>query len=222
VAGVQSAVSPGSVLSPLLYESRRGFEVESLAGGLTLLAAPSRVKFIFAYSSREIVGPYHTAISLLVTAAMLAGLIAIWRLAAQRRLSLEACSLAVLTVAVLGDKAFSTQYLIWLVPFWAYWPLRRGWLAAAALTTLVYPFLFIEAALVGHGFYPATAASLVRNVVLIVATARWLHDQLRTPEVAARERLENPYHGLVDGTPPVLDAGRYAPEPRAAPLPSGL
>ncbi len=38
----------------------------------------------------------------------------------------EATSLAVLSVSVLGDKVFSPQYLIWLAPIWAYWPLRRG------------------------------------------------------------------------------------------------
>ena len=183
VAGVQSALSPGSVVSPLLYEARRGFELESVAGSLTWLADPFHSKWIFAYGSREIVGPYHSMIALLVTVAMLAALAAIWRFAALNRISIEACSLAVLTIAVLGDKAFSTQYLIWLVPFWAYWPLRRGWLGVAALTTLVYPFLFIEAAF-WHGYGPATAASLVRNVLLVVVTLRWLRDQVRAPDIA--------------------------------------
>jgi hypothetical protein len=208
VAGVQSALAPGSVLSPLLYEARRGFEIESLAGGLTLLADPFHVKWVFAYGSWEIVGAYHTAISLLVTAAMLAGLIAIWRLAAQHRLSVEACSLAVLTVAVLGDKAFSPQYLIWLVPLWAYWPLRRGWLAAAALTTLVFPLLFIEAGLLGHGYYPAAAASLVRNVVLIVVAVRWLDEQLNAPEVVGHPLERN--CPPVDLTPASTDSRPYA------------
>ena len=45
-------------------------------------------------------------------------------------LSVEATSLAVLSVSVLGDKAFSPQYLIWLAPLWAYWPFRRGWVVS--------------------------------------------------------------------------------------------
>ncbi len=180
VAAIQSVLAPGSALSPLLYEAKRGFEIESVAGDLTLLTDPFHVKWLFSYGSWEIVGNYQTVISLLVTAAMACGLIAIWRLAAHGRLSVEACSLAVVSAAVLGDKAFSPQYLIWLVPLWAYWPLRRGWAAAAALTTLVFPFLFIEAGLLGHGYYPAAAVSLVRNAVLIVATVKWLQEQLRT------------------------------------------
>ena len=87
---------------------------------------------------------------------MVAGIVAIWRFAALGRLSVEATSLAVLSVSVLGDKAFSPQYLIWLAPLWAYWPLRRGWLAAAALTTLVFPFLL-------HRGGSAWAGLLLRN-----------------------------------------------------------
>jgi hypothetical protein len=184
VAAVQSILAPGSALSPLLYEARRGFELESVAGDLTLLTDPFHIKWLFSYGSWEVVGDFHTVISLLMTAAMVGGLIAIWRLAFQGRLSIEACSLAVLSVAVLGDKAFSPQYLIWLVPLWAYWPLRRGWVVAAALTTLVFPFLFIEAGLLGHGYYPATIVSLLRNTVLIVATVRWLQDLLHARDGA--------------------------------------
>ena len=183
MAAVQSAFAPGSAFSPLLYEARRGFEFESVAGALTLLSDPLHIKWLFSYGSWEIVGSYHTVISLVVSLAMLGGLLAVWRLAYQRRLSVEACSLAVLSLAVLGDKAFSPQYLIWLVPLWAYWPLRAGWLTAAAVTTVVYPFLFLEGGLHGHDFYAAAAVAVVRNVVLIVVTTRWLREQVHAREL---------------------------------------
>jgi hypothetical protein len=189
VAAFQSALAPGSALSPLLYEARRGFEIESIASDLTLLTDPLHVKWIFSYGSWEIVGNYHTLISLVVTVAMLAGLIVVWRLTAKGRISVEASSLAVISVAILGDKAFSPQYMIWLIPLWAYWPLRRGWLTAAALTTLVYPLLFIEAALLGHGHYPAAAVSVLRNVVLVAATTRWLQEQVAARDLIVRHTL---------------------------------
>ena len=56
VAGVQSLLSPGSVLSPVRYELNRGFELESLAGGLTLLTDPLHVKWRFEYGGWEIFG----------------------------------------------------------------------------------------------------------------------------------------------------------------------
>ena len=210
VAGVQSALAPGSALSSLWYEARRGFGLESLAGNVTLIADPLHVKWLFTYGSWEIVGAYHTVISLLVTVAMLGGLVAIWRFAAQGRLSVEACSLAILSVAILGDKAFSPQYLIWLVPLWAYWPMRRGWLAAAALTTLVFPFLFIiQAKLTPYGFYPAAIGSVLRNLVLIVVTARWLREQVRARDVVVGPQLQRHYP-TVDRVRASLGSVRYA------------
>lgn len=179
VAGIQSLISPGSLLSPVHYELKRGFELESLAGGLTMLSDPLHASWRFAYGGWEIFGPYHNLISILVLIPMVVGILAIWRFAFRGQLSVEATSLAVLSVSVLGDKAFSPQYLIWLAPLWAYWPFRRGWVVSAALTTLVYPLGFIEAGLIGPGYYFATGAAIVRNVVLIVATASWAMEQVR-------------------------------------------
>jgi hypothetical protein len=184
VVCVQSVLSPGSAMSPVRYELNRGFELESLPGGLTLLTDPLHVRWKFQYGGWEILGSHHSVISILVLLATVTGILAIWRFAALGRLSVEATSLAVLSVSVLGDKAFSPQYLIWLAPLWAYWPLRRGWLAAAALSTLVYPLLFIEGGLLGHSYYFAAGAALVRNVILILATARWAREQLQARQAS--------------------------------------
>jgi len=178
VVCVQSVLAPGRALSPVRYELNRGFELESLPGGLTLLTDPLHVRWKFQYGGWEIFGANHNVIVILVLLATVTGVVAVWRFAALGRLSVEATSLAVLSVSVLGDKALSPQYLIWLAPLWAYWPLRHGWLAAAALSTLVYPVLFIEGGLLGHTYYFAAGAALFRNVVLIVATACWAREQL--------------------------------------------
>jgi hypothetical protein len=185
---VQSILSPGSVLSPVRYELNRDFELESLSSSLTLLTDPLHVKWKFQYGGWEIFGAYHNVIAVAVLLATITGILAVWRFAALGRLSVEATSLAVLSVSVLGDKAFSPQYLIWLAPLWAYWPLRRGWLAAAALTTLVFPFLYIEATRLGPSYYFATGAASLRNVVLAVATACWAREQLR-----ARQTTKIPF-----------------------------
>jgi hypothetical protein len=186
LASVQSLLSPGSLLSPILYEAHRGFMMASTAGSLTLLTDPLHVKWVSAYQTLEIIGSYHTLISLSITVATLAGLCAIWRLARTGRISVEATALAVFSVALLGDKVFSPQYPIWLVPFWAYWPLRRGWLASAALSTFVFPLSFFEAAYFGPGYYVATGAAVVRNAVLLIATVRWLQEEVRGQYVPLR------------------------------------
>ena len=110
---------------------------------------------------------------------MLLSLLGVWALAGRGQLSVVAVSLAVLSIAVLSEKSFAPQYLIWLAPFWAYWPMRRGWAAVALLTTLIYPLLYGEAADFGPSFYLPTAVAVVRNMVLLAATAIWLLRQLQ-------------------------------------------
>ena len=144
VVTVQTLLAPGSALSPLRFQIRRGLGLSSLQGTLTLLTDPLHLHWLGAFGSMEVVGQGRLLISALVTLAAVLALVALWLLAARGRLPVEAVSLAALTVGVLADKAFAPQYLIWLVPLWAYWPLRRGWVAAAALTTLVYPVLYAK------------------------------------------------------------------------------
>ena len=196
VTVAELALSSGSsLISPLRYEVHRGFELSSLPGSLSLLADPFHVHWVWGFGSVEIAGGGHMLIAVFITALMGAGMLAIWLLGWRDRLSLEAVSLSILTIAVLTDKAFAPQYLIWLIPFWAYWPLRRGWVAAAALTSLVYPVLYTEAHIWGPGFYLATATAGVRNVVLIVSTVGWLVERLREhrshPETVAEQLSVN-------------------------------
>ena len=178
-AGIQQWVAPGSLLSPLNYEVNRGFELASFPGSLSLLLAPSRVRWSENVEMIQISGPGHAVASMVLLALAIGALGFVWLEAARGRLNVQSVSLAVLTIAVLADKTFAPQYLIWLIPLWAYWPLRRGWLAAAALTTLVYPLLYVEANQFGPGYYLPTSAALVRNVVLLAATALWLRGELR-------------------------------------------
>jgi len=197
VVAAQTLLAPGSAWSPLRFQLRRGFELSSLQGSLTLLTDPLHLRWLGAFGSDEVVGQGRLLISVLVTTAAVLALACLWRLAAHGRLSVEAVSLAALTVGVLADKAFAPQYLIWLVPLWAYWPVRRGWVAVAALTTLVYPVLYAKNGPFGpHDLYVATVSGAVRNTVLLVASAMWLVGQLRTtnrhqaPEIQPETRPE--------------------------------
>jgi hypothetical protein len=189
VGAVQTWLAPGSTVSPLRFELHRGLELSSLQGSLTLLTDPIHLHWIGAFGSVEVVGHGRVLMGVLVTAVGALALGALWWLAGHGRLSVEALSLAVLSVAVLADKAFAPQYLIWLVPLWAYWPLRQGWVAAAALTTLVYPILYGLHAAFGYSFYFATAGGALRNTVLIVASARWFAGQLRATRLTGDEGL---------------------------------
>ncbi|HXW80591.1 MAG TPA: glycosyltransferase 87 family protein [Acidimicrobiales bacterium] len=196
ISAAELAVAPsGSLISPLRFEVHRGFELSSLAGTLTFLAGPSHLHWVLAFGAIEVLGRASLAIGVFVGLVAVAGLGAVWLLAWRRRLPVEVVSLAVFSVAVLTDKAFAPQYLIWLIPFWAYWPLRRGWMLAAVLTTAVYPFLYLEASAWGPGYYLATATAAVRNVVLIVATVGWFVGHLREKREVQVDVVEGAFSG---------------------------
>jgi hypothetical protein len=179
VSAAQLVIAPGSLLSPLTYELRRGFELTSLQGSLAFLLNPIHAHWMAGFDSVEVAGPGQLAISLMATIALVAGLLIIWALAARGKLSVVAASLAILSLAVLADKSFAPQYLVWLVPFWAYWPMRRGWVAAAVLTSVIYPILYGEAQQWGPSFYLPTAFGVARNAILLVTTIAWLREQLQ-------------------------------------------
>ena len=183
----QNTAAPKSLLSPLKFQLNRGFELSSVQGSLTFLSDPLHVQWIKGFGSIELVGSNHLAISVAASALMLTALATVWALGYRGQLSVVAVSLAVLSIAVFSEKSFAPQYLVWLAPFWAYWPLRRGWVAAALLTTLVYPVLYEEALQWGPGFYLPTLLAMVRNVVLIVATVQWLLWQLRLSRETSHE-----------------------------------
>lgn len=180
---VQAIVAPGSALEPVRYELRRGFELSSVQGSLTFLTEPFDGHWVKGFGAVEVVGHGRVVIGAIVLGFAVVALAALWWLSVRGRLSVEAVSLAVLSVSVLADKAFAAQYLIWVIPLWAYWPLRRGWIFTALLTTAVYPVLYDEAHVLGPNFYLATAMGVVRNVVFIAATAGWLAEQLKMRQV---------------------------------------
>lgn len=190
VAAVQSVLAPGSLVSPLRYELRRGLELSSLQGSLSFLVDPLHVHWSYVFSTQEVVGHGQAVIGVVVAVLAVASLTGIWITTAKGYLTVEATSLAVVSVAVLVDKAFAAQYIIWLIPLWAYWPLRRSWLAAAALTTVVYPFMYYEASYVGPGYYGATSVAVVRNAVLVAGTLAWFVGQVRQGKAASTGPVE--------------------------------
>lgn len=178
-AAMQTLFAPGSVLTPMRYEWRRGFEYSSVPGSLGVLIAPLHLHWAYAFGAIEVFAPGHEAIALGTTLAEVGSLGALWMWAWRRRLPAAEVGLAVLSVAVLTDRAFAPQYLVWLAPLWAMFPLRRLWLAAAFLTSMTYPLALAIGVFHFHSVLPATLVALVRNAVLLTATVLWLRERIR-------------------------------------------
>lgn len=179
-AALQEALAPGSLLSPLRYELRRGFEFSSVGGSITTLVDPLHLRWHYEFGCWQVVGADHAAIQALLGAFAVVALVAIWRLAWHGRLEVEAVGLAVLSVAVLTDRAFAPQYLIWLIPLWALWRRRASWVAAAVLTTLAFPVAFGFAQRGGHYFIVATLVAAARNAALCAGTFAWFVERLKS------------------------------------------
>jgi hypothetical protein len=122
--------------SPLTYALQRPLHIESLPGLLVLFSNQGATSPVFSFGSCNIIGPNQTTVSILFSCLFVVGVIQ-----AYRRLWLGLDSPArslilILMVAVVTNKVFSPQYLLWLLPAVAY---NEGfnayWLVIAVLTS---------------------------------------------------------------------------------------
>jgi len=111
-----------------------------------------------------------------VEAVAVVGCLWAWWMQFRGRLPVEVVCLATVTLAMLGSKVGSAQYLIWLMPLWALYPIRPQWLLAALLNIAAFPY-----GASGGGFGPThsytdglTLILLTRNVLIAWGTWAWL------------------------------------------------
>jgi uncharacterized membrane protein len=193
------AAGPGA-LSFLAYQQDRGVEIESISGGMAMLASalggpPAQVAI--GFGAWQVKSAFLDTVALpqtLFEVVVIVGLLAAGWISFARDVrmggmvtprTLVRYSLATLLAVILTNKVLSPQYLIWLLPFAALLPGRQSLLLLAilVLTTVLYPLTFQS--LVGVQA-PAVIALNVRNVMLVVFYA-WVVFP-RDSERAASER----------------------------------
>jgi uncharacterized membrane protein len=158
-------------LSFVDYQDARGLQIESLPGGLVLLAnelVGVGATIAWFYRAFEVVSPINEMFLSVQTPLMvllLAVVMGSWEAVAT---SLVAAILAL----IVTNKVLSPQYLIWLLPFGPL--LRRGPLlllvAACALTTLIWPVLYEQLLALDA---PVIVLLNLRNLLLCVLLG-WL------------------------------------------------
>ncbi|MDG4860423.1 hypothetical protein P8605_20055, partial [Streptomyces sp. T-3] len=170
-------------LSFLRQQGGRGIQIESLPGTLLGFARhagwPGEVRY--QYGAMEYVGPYVTLLaqaSLMLTALACAALL-LWRVRARRWTEATPYDAALCAVLLftLTSRVISPQYLIWLLGLAAVCltsrattqrPVAALLLAAAGVSTLVYPVLYED---VMAGTWTGCLALGVRNALLVGAAA---------------------------------------------------
>lgn len=149
-------VAGQGAVSFLSYQAERGLQVESVGGGLVLLAhavtgLPVSVLFGFGSwqlesSASGMVASISSVAMVIIGAVLLIMCLARFRQeqrtdGAVRRGSIVAYSVLMLLAAIITNKVLSPQYLVWLVPFAPL--LRRGqivlFVIICAVTIAIYP-----------------------------------------------------------------------------------
>ncbi|MFI5273612.1 MAG: hypothetical protein ACHQ4H_11320, partial [Ktedonobacterales bacterium] len=152
--------------------SQRPLEVESVPASLvwagTRLGFPMRA--FVGFGSDNVASPLAAPAALLVAVLAVVAVATLLSGVWFRRMTLGQAFLATLLAVTIAGKVFSAQYLIWLVPIAALVVPLEGlmplaWLAACALTTFGFPFLFRAQ----HGGWHGVVA--LRNVLIVALAA---------------------------------------------------
>lgn len=173
----------GAVVSQLSYFANRPVQVEATGSTLlwlaTLFGHPATV--VYTFGSINIESDLGNIVALAWEAGFLLGyaLVILWQW--RGKLDIVQAFIGVILVFVVTGKVFSPQYLIWLIPLLAYngafnWLWLLLWTPLSLLTTVIYPYLYMQAksatlAPYVPGFIEFVA---IRNSLLVVITLAFL------------------------------------------------
>lgn len=196
VAGVDA-------FSFLAYQGERGVEIESVIGGLVMLAhnlLGTDAVVSFGFGSYQVESSFihatavpgfiaQVALGLALAVGLIVSFMGDQRTSGQvQPRTLITYLLATLLLVMLANKVLSPQYICWLLPFGALLPWRQSLLLVVicALTTFVYPLSF-DGLLAADPL--AVAALNLRNLLLLVLLG-WLilpaRDRLKQCQIVAR------------------------------------
>lgn len=170
-------LNPDHAWNALTYAAQRPTQVEStwslIVWASTGLGHPTTIDFF--YGSHNWLGPLSMTLATWSTPVLVVGCLAIALAHLAGRLDLLRAYLATLSIILLANKVFSTQYLIWVLPFVA---IVEGfdlvWVGICLLTsvgTVIYPFNTPFTPEQVNGFM---VVMLGRNGLMIFAFARLL------------------------------------------------
>jgi hypothetical protein len=189
-------------LAFLRYQSERGLQIESIGGGLAVLAgliAGSPMELTFGFSAVQVEGSFATAWLAVLPVPTLVGFGLLGTLG-WRRIDAEsragriqpgtvvALAGAAILVLLVTSKVFSIQYVVWIVPFAALLRGRQFWLAAAlvAMTMPIHPGLYAD--LVKQLPLPILVLN-IRNGLLLVLLAMVVRDLATAAPAVSRGQL---------------------------------
>lgn len=176
-------VAPVQMAGMLSYHRDRPLEIESVAAGLAWLVGPTQINNSFG--SINVISPLSPVLIPLLTAANVLLLLALYGCFLKGYVNPPMAWVLALLISIATSKVFSTQYLLWVLPFVviAAAPTtvrehdRRvsvylwSWAGICILTSLIYPVSFTMLELGTATSIPTRLMILVvlRNIFLLGA-----------------------------------------------------
>lgn len=195
VLGCAALLNPSRVLDPLRFMGSRCVQVESLPATLSYLwtrLTGGDVSYTYSFNATCQRSAGLDALAALCTLLALAGIALVVYLFWRGHVSLPLAAILTLSLAMIGTKVFSPQYLLWVSPLVALaYGLRirafLAWGAVCLATTLCYPLsygslLLIPLHVTPQQLVPITAALrnlLLAALVVTVLTLAWRGRMLR-------------------------------------------
>ena len=176
-------LSVQGTISPFLYFINRPVQVESLPASLLwlghFLGVPYQIDLSF--QSFNFLSPLSLPITLLSTLCLVGGVIYVCWLQRRGNMDIYMASLLILSLVLITDKVFSSQYFIWVIPFVAYigrcnWRWLLSWGGVALLTTIIFPYIYSSFFAVIR-FYPVI---FLRNGLLLAIICVLLYRAARS------------------------------------------
>lgn len=182
VTAVSLLLNVANTIEPFRYFFARPIQIESFPATLVWFGSflGYTIQYPFTFQSQNVASALSNKISLLCTFISVAGLLYVYWLHWRGKLDIFASSLLTLLVVIIMGKVLSPQYLMWVAPFVAYvgksnWKWVLTWGIACALTTVIYPNIYIDLPHIIK-YYPIVVARdfliLAMTLVLLLYYAR--------------------------------------------------
>ena len=181
-------------LEPFAYFFNRPIQVESFPATLLWFGqfVGRPVQYTFVYQSLNFTSSLSSKVSLGSTFLLVVGLIYTFWLQWRDKLDIFTASLLTLLIVVILGKVFSPQYLMWVTPLIAYvgksnWKWIVSWGAVAALTTFIYPFMYVTfPSMYTDNFHSQQyLVIIVRDLLILAIVCALLYRATRTKLVLA-------------------------------------
>jgi hypothetical protein len=181
-------------LNPFRYFFSRPIQIESFPAVLVWLGSfvGYPVQYPFTFQSQNMASALSSKIGIVTSVLLAGGLLYTFWLQWQRKIDIIMSSLLSLLILLAAGKVLSPQYLIWVAPFVAYvgqchWKWLVTWGTVALLTTIIFPFLYVDLAHILL-YYPIVVMRdllIVATVLVLLYVATRMPRRMTAQEVAS-------------------------------------